>query len=57
MKNEGQGEALIDLDTVECILSSLALFGCAQGCMASRGFNSRARSGEPGEAGSGESSQ
>lgn len=38
MKTEEQRECLVDLDTVESVLSYLARFGCAPGCVPSHGF-------------------
>ncbi len=38
MKAEEQQESLVELDTIEAVLSYLTRFGCAPGCMPSYGF-------------------
>jgi hypothetical protein len=43
MKTEEQHECLVDIETVESILSSLARFGCAPACVPSHGFKCCAR--------------
>jgi hypothetical protein len=45
MKTEEQHESLVDLDTVESVLSYLARFGCAPGCVPSHGLKGCAQFG------------
>jgi hypothetical protein len=45
MKTEEQDEGLVDLDTVESVLSYLRRFGNAPGCVPSHGFKSCAEFG------------
>jgi hypothetical protein len=55
MKREEQREHLVDLDTVESVLSYLARFGSVPGCVPSHGFRPCARFGGcPGEETGGE---